>query len=84
MRLDAVTELAMQLSAVDRGKLVETLLRSLGPDDDVADDLPDDDHEEAWTAEIELRVAEVREGKVALVDADEVFRQAREIITRRR
>jgi len=63
--LDQLREKALELSELERAALAHDLLVSLdGP--------PDDDASEAWSAEIEHRIAEVDAGSVQLVDAEEV------------
>jgi putative addiction module component (TIGR02574 family) len=59
---------ALRLPVRERALLAEELISSLDEDDDV---------EAAWTEEIERRVAEVREGRVELVDAEEVMARLR-------
>jgi putative addiction module component (TIGR02574 family) len=40
---------------------------------DVDDEEADADHDEAWEAELDRRIADVREGRVQLVSEDQVF-----------
>jgi len=72
--LESVLEQALRLSEEDRSELVERLLRSLEPDD--GEELTPEAWEAAWSAEIQRRLREVREGAVELVDGDEVLGEA--------
>jgi len=72
--LESVLEQALRLSEEDRSELVERLLRSLEPDD--GEELMPEAWEAAWSAEIQRRLREVREGAVELVDGDEVLGEA--------
>lgn len=48
--------------------------RSLPPVDDDDDDAPaDPGWNEAWNAELDRRIADVREGRVQLIPAEQVF-----------
>jgi putative addiction module component (TIGR02574 family) len=58
----------MRLSAVERARLIERLIASLDTDPGV---------EEAWTAEVERRNAEVESGAVSLVPGPEVLARLR-------
>ena len=68
-------EEALRLPVGERAKLVSQLLRSL--DDDEDDALAPDEWQRLWTAEIEKRLADARQGKVELLDGDDVFREIR-------
>lgn len=65
--LEWKTELAT-LSARDRAELAYFLLESLGDDADA---------EAAWDAELQQRIDDVQQGRVAGVPAAEVFDQLR-------
>lgn len=78
MSVDAVIEQAMKLSAEERAELLERLQASLEAEEPV-----DPSWQAAWTAELDRRIAEIREGRVQLVDAAEVFSEARAIARRR-
>lgn len=70
---DPVSELARlgrALPLEDRERLVDELLRS------ITEDSPSRTDPE-WKAEIERRVAEIKQGKVELLDARDVFEKAR-------
>jgi putative addiction module component (TIGR02574 family) len=69
--LKTVEQQATALNAEDRAQLAEVLLESLHTE--VAD------IERAWQAEIEARVAAYDRGEVKLVDAAEVFAEARRL-----
>lgn len=68
--LKQVRESALDLSERDRAQLVHDLLASLdGPEDA--------DASAAWGAEVASRLADVEQGKVALVDVDDVVERVR-------
>jgi putative addiction module component (TIGR02574 family) len=77
---EALLDQALQLGDEERGELAARLLRSLEPDDD--DGLTSSEWDAAWAAEIDRRVREIREGRVQLVDGDEVMAELREISRR--
>lgn len=62
---------AMELTRQERAILVERLLSTLDPGDDV-------DAQELWFQEAEKRYAEYRAGKIASKPAEQVFRDARQ------
>ena len=66
---------ALRLSTEERAKLASQLLRSL--DDEEGDALSPDEWQRVWTAEIEKRLRDVREGNADLIDGDEVLRELR-------
>jgi hypothetical protein len=84
--VEALLDQALQLAEDERGELAARLLRSLEPVDREGGD--DDDGpatqewEAAWSAELDRRVREVREGRVQLVDGDDVMAELREIARR--
>ena len=57
---------ALELPLTARAELASQLLDSL-------DDLSDQQNEQLWATEAERRYAEYKAGKIAAVDADEVF-----------
>lgn len=69
--LKEVEQQATALSAEDRAQLAEVLLESLHAE--VAD------IEHAWMLEIEARVAAYERGGVQLVEAEDVFAEARRL-----
>jgi putative addiction module component (TIGR02574 family) len=78
MSIEAVIEQAMKLSVEERAELVERLQANL------EDEAPADPNwQAAWTAELDRRIADIREGRVKLVDAADVFSEARAIARRR-
>ncbi len=77
---EALLDQALQLGEEARGELAARLLRSLESDD--GDALPSSEWEAAWATEIDRRVREVREGRVQLVDGDDVMTELREIARR--
>ena len=60
----------LSLPTEERAALAHDLIASLDAED------PDPNADALWAAEIERRSREVTEGKVALVDADEVHAEA--------
>jgi putative addiction module component (TIGR02574 family) len=70
----------MKLPDEERGELAARLLRSLDPDDD--DEPTAQEWEAAWSAELDRRVREIRDGSVELVDGDDVLAELREIAER--
>ena len=71
---------ALQLSASERGQLIEALIASLeGEMQASADEIA-----AAWDAEIERRVSEMEAGRSEFVDADEALRRLRAGAARRR
>jgi len=77
---EAVLDQALKLPEEERGALATRLLRSLEPDD--GDEPSAQEWEAAWSAELDRRVREVREGRVELVDGDEVLAELRDITDR--
>ena len=69
-----LTERAKALPPEDRARLAEELLASLDPGEDEV--------EAAWDSEIRKRIAEVENGAVRLVPADEAFAQVRQALRR--
>lgn len=72
-----VTEL-LELPDEERGALAALLLRSLEPDD--GDEPTGEEWEALWAAEIDRRLREVAEGKVELVDGDQVDAEIRALL----
>jgi hypothetical protein len=72
-----VTEL-LELPDETRGTLAALLLRSLEPDD--GDELTGKEWEAVWAAEIDRRLREVTEGKVELIDGDQVDAEIRAML----
>lgn len=75
--IDLVAELSAQARALppeDRARLAEELLASLDPGEAEVDD--------AWDAELRRRIAEVDDGTVTLVPADQAFEQVRRALDR--
>jgi hypothetical protein len=73
---EAVLDQALKLPDDERYKLAASLLRSLEPADD---ELATDDWDRMWSAELEKRLREVREGSTELVDGDNVLAELRDI-----
>jgi hypothetical protein len=74
---EAVLDQALKLPDEERGELATRLLRSLEPADDDAPGAQE--WESMWSAELDHRVREIRDGSVELVDGDEVLAEIREI-----
>ncbi len=68
--LKQLRDKALELSEAERAELAHDLVMSL-------DGKPDAGTPEAWDAEILLRLAEIDEGKVSLIDAEEVSNRIR-------
>ena len=78
--VDRVEAEALQLSPQERARLAHRLLGSLE-----ADEVEDPaEVERAWKAEIEHRVAEYDAGKAELVPGEQVLREARDLVRRKR
>jgi putative addiction module component (TIGR02574 family) len=73
--LDQLTADAMKLPLRDRVQLAQRLVSTL-------DDEVESGTEELWFAEAGRRLEELRSGKIEGIDADEVFRSAREALKR--
>ena len=76
---DSLESQLLSLPQRDRARLAEVLLASL---DDEHGPEPVAEVEAAWRAEGERRLAELRQGLVAGIPADEVFAAARARIRR--
>ncbi len=63
----------LNLPLEDRARLVESLLQSLDEDSE---------HERLWAAEIERRWAAVQSGAVRTIPAEDVFRDAEDLVRR--
>jgi putative addiction module component (TIGR02574 family) len=64
---------ALHLPVLDRAKLAHKLLLSL-------DDMSEHEVEEVWLDEAERRAAEIDQGLVQLIPAEEVSRKARALL----
>lgn len=60
--VEALEAEALQLSAIERARLIERLIASLDVDPEV---------EDAWAAEVERRNAEIESGAVSLIPGPE-------------
>lgn len=72
-RYDEIVADAMKLPLKERVRLAQQLASSL--DDEIEIDV-----EELWFAEAERRLEELRSGKVAGIDSDEAFQNARKAL----
>ncbi len=70
---------ARRLPEAERAALASALLRTL---DEEGEELSHEEWEAAWSEEIQRRVAEVRAGKVALVDGARALRQVKASLKR--
>jgi hypothetical protein len=77
---EALLDQALKLPEAERGELATRLLRSLERDDDGEPDA--EEWESAWSAELDHRIREVRDGSVELADGDDVIAELREIAER--
>jgi len=77
---EALLEQALQLPEEERSEFAAQLLHSLEPKHDEAPTAQEWDA--AWSAELDHRIREVREGTVELVDGDAVLAELREIADR--
>jgi putative addiction module component (TIGR02574 family) len=73
MNLSTIEREALHLPVLDRAKLAHKLLLSL-------DDMSELEVEEAWLDEAERRAAEIDQGLVQLIPAEEVSRKARALL----
>ena len=80
--IDSLLTQALQLCEEQRWKLVSQLLRSLEPDG--GDEVTDAEWEAAWAAEIDYRMRDVQEGRVELIDGDQVDAEDRAMLAARR
>jgi hypothetical protein len=76
---EAVLDQALKLPDEERSKLAASLLRSLEPE---GDELSTDEWDRVWSAELEKRLREVREGTTELLDGDDVLAELRDISAR--
>jgi hypothetical protein len=72
-----IVEQALDLTDDERGELAALLLRSLEPHD--GEELTALEWEATWSSELARRLQEIREGRVELVDGDEVLAELSEI-----
>lgn len=79
-----VLEQALELPERERADLAARLLRSIpepGLDDGGdGEELSGPAWEAAWTAELDRRVEEVESGTAELIDAEDVFAEARAVV----
>jgi putative addiction module component (TIGR02574 family) len=80
--IDWLLTQALQLPEEERWKLVSQLLRSFEPDD--GDEFADAEWEAAWATEIDRRMRDVQEGRVELIDGDQVDAEIRAMLAARR
>jgi putative addiction module component (TIGR02574 family) len=72
MAMQDVLDAALRLSEDERRELAECLYESLGD----FEETPHVEHLAEWTAVIERRLTEIREGRAKLVDGEEVIARA--------
>lgn len=75
---DHLVSALLELPDAVRGALAALLLQSLEPDD--GDELTGEDWDATWAAEIDRRLREVREGRVELIDGDDVAAEIRAML----
>jgi hypothetical protein len=78
-RFETILADALQLPDAERGELAARLLRSL-EDADSDDDLSAEAWEAEWSAELDQRVREIREGTVEGIDGPDARAQIRAAI----
>jgi len=71
--LEKITPQVLSLPAESRAELAEILIQSL-------DEKEDDDIKSAWLLEIQRRYDEIRTGKARCKPAEQVLREARELL----
>ena len=76
---DSLESQLLTLPPADRARLIEVLLESL---DQEAESGPVAEIEAAWVAEAERRVAELRNGTVQGIPAEQVFAEIRRKLAR--
>jgi len=72
MDFNAIQKEALELSPTERTRLIKNLLVSLETE-------TDENLQTAWIEEIQRRVEEIDRGEVELFDAEDVFREARNL-----
>ena len=77
--IEAVIDEALKLTVKERAEVIARLLDTL--DEDAQDDVT---HHAAWTEAIDRRLADVRQGRVSVIDAATAVARARAAATRRR
>lgn len=78
MSVEAVIEQAMQLSVEEREEVIAHLQAA-----NANEEPKDPDWEAAWTAEIDRRMQDIREGRVKLLDGKEVMAEMRALAATR-
>ena len=73
-QLELLEAQALKLTTSERAHLAERLIASLDEDGE---------SEEAWAAEVERRIAEIEDGHVQMIPAEEALARARESTTSR-
>lgn len=74
---EALLEQALKLPEEERSEFATRLLHSLEPAD--GNEPSAQEWEAAWSAELDHRIREIRDGSVELVDGDDVLAELREI-----
>lgn len=70
---------ALKLPDEERGELAALLMESLDPEEE---QLSSEEWDVAWSAEIDRRLREIREGSAELVDGEDVLAELRDIADR--
>lgn len=79
MSVKAVVDQAMLLSPQEREEVIELLVSANANEASV-----DPEWQAAWTAEIQRRVADIREGRVETFDGNEVIAEMHALAAQRR
>jgi len=74
---EALVDQALKLPDEQRGELAARLLRSLESND--GDEVTDQEWAAAWSAELDHRIREIRDGRIDLIDGDQVLNELRDI-----
>jgi putative addiction module component (TIGR02574 family) len=68
-QVSEILEKALALSTQDRGLVIDRLIASLD------EGLAEEGVEEAWAAEIKLRIEDIQSGKVKMIPGEDVLRE---------
>jgi hypothetical protein len=74
---ETLLDQALKLPDEQRGELAARFLRNLESND--GDELSGQDWDAAWSAELDHRLREIRDGRVELADGDQVLAELRDI-----
>jgi putative addiction module component (TIGR02574 family) len=68
-QVSEILEKALALSTQDRGLVIDRLIASLD------EGLAEEGVEEAWAAEVKLRIEDIQSGKVKMIPGEDVLRE---------